>query len=190
MFICDIPAVDAELCEESQLGKFIVTATEEDKLSIYTTTVILNGVTKSSPVAYQVSKTGYYCVGAVPLTTEGVEGTDDVQYTGVVDFRNVFVGHLPAAEYPKILVSPPAASLPYAVSDSRESRSSTKLSPSSTSVSPSAGYSSASKTEPTSSPSSTTSPPRPSSSSSKCSPSPRTTDISIRAGTKESLEGC
>lgn len=26
-------------------------------------------------------------------------------YSGVVDFENVFVGHLPAAEYPKIWVS-------------------------------------------------------------------------------------
>lgn len=117
MFICDIPAVDADLCEESQLGKFIVTATEEDKVSIYTTTVILSGVTKSSPVAYQVSKTGYYCVGVVPLTTEGVERVEDVQYTGVVDFRNVFVGHLPAAEYPKILVSRLDTSLSYSVAD-------------------------------------------------------------------------
>lgn len=106
LYVCDIPAVDASLCKESQLGTFIVTAPKDEKTSIYTTMVTLNGATKSSPVAYQVSKTGFYCVGAVPLTTEGAEESGGVRYTGVVDFRNVFVGHLPAAEYPKILVSP------------------------------------------------------------------------------------
>jgi hypothetical protein len=32
---------------------------------------------------------------------DAVEGT---KFTGVVDFENVFEGHLPAAEYPKIPV--------------------------------------------------------------------------------------
>lgn len=70
------------------------------------------------PFRYQVKKTGYYCVGAVPVTisTGAAPSSDDIDsgssnttstttrtvYTGVVDFENVFKGHLPASEYPKI----------------------------------------------------------------------------------------
>lgn len=70
------------------------------------------------PFRYDVKKTGYYCVGAVPVTMstgaapssddmdEGTAGnntiTTSTTYTGVVDFQNVFEGHLPASEYPKI----------------------------------------------------------------------------------------
>lgn len=71
------------------------------------------------PFRYQVKKTGYYCVGAVPVTisTGATPSSDDLDegsnnststvrtrtaYTGVVDFQNTFKGHLPASEYPKI----------------------------------------------------------------------------------------
>lgn len=70
------------------------------------------------PFRYEVAKTGYYCVGAVPVTisTGAAPSSDDMDegtssnattttrttYTGVVDFENVFEGHLPASEYPKI----------------------------------------------------------------------------------------
>lgn len=70
------------------------------------------------PFRYEVPKTGYYCVGAVPVTisTGATPSSDDMDegtssnattttrttYTGVVDFENVFEGHLPASEYPKI----------------------------------------------------------------------------------------
>lgn len=66
----------------------------------------------TGPFRYPVSKTGYYCVGAVPVTFEQPQldmqdknssnPFSEVSYTGVVDFENVFKGHLPAAEYPKI----------------------------------------------------------------------------------------
>ncbi|KIR28122.1 major facilitator protein [Cryptococcus deuterogattii 99/473] len=62
----------------------------------------------SAPITYAVPKTGYYCVGIVPVTL--VNSRDDVQerrathaeYSGMVLFRNNFAGELPAVEYPKI----------------------------------------------------------------------------------------
>lgn len=65
----------------------------------------------SGPITYAVPKTGYYCVGIVPVTL--VNSRDDVQerrathaeYSGMVLFRNNFAGELPAVEYPKIHVS-------------------------------------------------------------------------------------
>ncbi|XAO22907.1 hypothetical protein I312_101682 [Cryptococcus bacillisporus CA1280] len=62
----------------------------------------------SGPITYAVPKTGYYCVGIVPVTL--VNSRDDVQerrathaeYSGMVLFRNNFAGELPAVEYPKI----------------------------------------------------------------------------------------
>lgn len=75
------------------------------------------GINKG-PFKYQVKKTGYYCVGAVPVTisTGAAPSADDIDagainsttgttrtiYSAVVDFQNTFEGHLPAAEYPKI----------------------------------------------------------------------------------------
>lgn len=79
----------------------------------------------TEPIHYEVPKTGYYCVGVVPVTLvkgdqaeqheRRVFHEDDVldprasnqrgSYEGVVTFRNQFQGELPAAEYPKIAVS-------------------------------------------------------------------------------------
>lgn len=76
------------------------------------------------PFRYNVTKTGYCaslplsvaatgtkdgtdCVGTVPVSI-GSAGDDtdplasSVQFNGVVDFENVFEGHLPATEWPKI----------------------------------------------------------------------------------------
>lgn len=73
-----------------------------------------NVKTYDEPIHYKVPKTGYYCVGVVPVTL--VKGDQAEQherraqnqrgsYQGVVTFRNQFQGELPAAEYPKIAVS-------------------------------------------------------------------------------------
>jgi hypothetical protein len=97
------------------LGKFIVTTTPEvsaNSTSIYTTAVRFpaglsqeDAVVNAGPFKYSVTKTGYYCVGAVPLSTElasdSYNSTILSTYTGVADFENTFIGHLPAAEYPK-----------------------------------------------------------------------------------------
>ncbi|WWC87461.1 uncharacterized protein L201_002350 [Kwoniella dendrophila CBS 6074] len=66
----------------------------------------------SAPINYAVAKTGYYCVGIVPVTlvnTKRSENSLDVrqspthaEYSGLVLFKNTFEGELPAVEYPKI----------------------------------------------------------------------------------------
>ncbi|KAF8846021.1 hypothetical protein BDN67DRAFT_1018676 [Paxillus ammoniavirescens] len=69
----------------------------------------------TSPIQYQVRKTGYYCAGKlkfsiVPVTvmspTTARQAPDGVPYhptyNGVVLFRNTFEGKLPATDYPKV----------------------------------------------------------------------------------------
>ncbi|KAL4070596.1 protein PTM1 [Scleroderma citrinum] len=64
----------------------------------------------TSPIQYQVRKTGYYCVAVVPVTvissTTRQVSTDIIPYhptyNGVVLFKNTFDGQLSAADYPKV----------------------------------------------------------------------------------------
>ncbi|KAI9632189.1 major facilitator protein [Dioszegia hungarica] len=63
--------------------------------------------TYDGPVRYQVAKTGYYCVGIVPVTlvnsrSVSARQATHAEYAGEVLFRNTFEGELPAVEYPKI----------------------------------------------------------------------------------------
>jgi hypothetical protein len=122
VYVCNLAAYQANLCTMDQLGSFIVNAPQDVSLnstSIYTTAVrfdtramlgdgteATNAGINSGPFKYPVSRTGYYCVGAVPVTISGSGedglGNASTTYTGVVDFINTFQGHLPAAEYPKI----------------------------------------------------------------------------------------
>lgn len=136
IFVCNLAAFRANLCKSEQLGQFIVDMPPGQLLnstSIWTTAVrfdsgvarpnIRNGTLGMSrsagPFKYNVPRTGYYCVGAVPVTvSSGQTGDEDAAYvpaadadgldtsgttfTGVVDFQNTFEGYLPAAEYPKI----------------------------------------------------------------------------------------
>ncbi|KAJ9094999.1 hypothetical protein QFC21_005792 [Naganishia friedmannii] len=67
-------------------------------------------------ITYAVPKTGYYCVGVVPVTLVNSRKrsalpvgplltqrqAEHAEYAGSVLFRNTFKGELPAAEYPKI----------------------------------------------------------------------------------------
>lgn len=111
------------VCTTEQLGQFIVStpvSITANSTSIYTTSVRFSRdmeqgseqTTNSGPFRYSVTKTGYYCVGAVPVTFGQTEDDSpvnpddylDTVYTGVVDFENTFEGHLPATEYPKIWV--------------------------------------------------------------------------------------
>ncbi|KAI5450888.1 hypothetical protein NCC49_002628 [Naganishia albida] len=56
-----------------------------------------------SAITYAVPKTGYYCVGVVPVTlVTSKRSAEHAEYAGSVLFKNVFEGELPAAEYPKI----------------------------------------------------------------------------------------
>nr|XP_019050058.1 major facilitator protein [Kwoniella bestiolae CBS 10118]OCF28988.1 major facilitator protein [Kwoniella bestiolae CBS 10118] len=65
----------------------------------------------SAPITYTVPKTGYYCVGIVPVTLvnarsdialESRQSPSHAEYSGLVLFKNTFEGELPAVEYPKI----------------------------------------------------------------------------------------
>ncbi|KAG8219491.1 lung seven transmembrane receptor-domain-containing protein [Butyriboletus roseoflavus] len=64
----------------------------------------------TSPIQYQVRKTGYYCIAIVPVTmmtpTAARQASTDVPlhptYNGVVLFKNTFDGELPAGDYPKV----------------------------------------------------------------------------------------
>ncbi|ORX36229.1 lung seven transmembrane receptor-domain-containing protein [Kockovaella imperatae] len=59
-------------------------------------------------IEYPVRKTGYYCVGVVPVTllnSRDISSRQDAthaEYSGLVTFQNTFEGQLPAVEYPKI----------------------------------------------------------------------------------------
>lgn len=130
MYVCNLAASEAGLCNADELGQFIVdmpSGVSINDTSVYTTAVRFDarasqgsssqslGVNKG-PFRYQVRKTGYYCVGAVPVTistgatpaSDGIDtgGSNDTTtittYSAVVDFQNTFEGHLPASEYPKI----------------------------------------------------------------------------------------
>lgn len=104
----------SNLCTESQLGTFITSVPEgsSDSSSIFTTSVRFDKVpgapaqsyTGTGPYRYDVTRTGYYCVGTVPLVVEGTASNSTSSYTGVVEFSNVFDGHLPAGEHPKVTV--------------------------------------------------------------------------------------
>lgn len=64
--------------------------------------------TYDGPIMYAVPRTGYYCVGVVPVTL--VESSrraiapsaSHAEYSGSILFRSTFEGELPAAEYPKV----------------------------------------------------------------------------------------
>ncbi|GAA5872115.1 hypothetical protein JCM1840_006322 [Sporobolomyces johnsonii] len=112
VYICTLSAQQDGLCDESQLGRFISSAPSSYNSSIWTASVRFDAVPSTpineadlqlgtGPYRYEVTKTGYYCVGAVPVVLEGARVNSS--YTGVADFENVYGGLLPASEYPKVL---------------------------------------------------------------------------------------
>ncbi|PLW21647.1 hypothetical protein PCANC_01096 [Puccinia coronata f. sp. avenae] len=117
VYVCTLDAIVQSLCTQAQLGEFIVSplpsGVKRDSLNIWTQRVKLEAKPipsdtgtpmGSGPFRYNVTKTGYYCVGAVPLTA-GLPSSSNATfstYTGVVAFENVFKGNLPAGEYPKV----------------------------------------------------------------------------------------
>ncbi|KAG8921000.1 hypothetical protein FRC02_000489 [Tulasnella sp. 418] len=57
------------------------------------------------PIHYEVKKTGYYCIGTIPVTVlhEGeTRKQAHASFTGNVLFRNSFDGYLAATDHPKI----------------------------------------------------------------------------------------
>lgn len=112
IYICTVEAQQKGFCTTEQLGQFVTSAAAPPESSFFTSAVRFDssaasdGSTTSSgrgPYRYDVSKTGYYCVGIVPVALEGAKSNST--FMSVVDFENVFEGHLPASEYPKVAVS-------------------------------------------------------------------------------------
>ncbi|GAA5986074.1 hypothetical protein JCM11641_005548 [Rhodosporidiobolus odoratus] len=110
-YICTLTAQQAGVCTEDQLGRFLTTASTPSNSSIFTSSVRFDTVSSAptnendqqlgtGPYRYNVGRTGYYCVGTVPVSLEAARVNST--FTGVVDFENAFVGHLPASEYPKV----------------------------------------------------------------------------------------
>ncbi|GAA5892607.1 uncharacterized protein JCM6883_007412 [Sporobolomyces salmoneus] len=110
IYVCTLAARQAGLCEYSQLGKFISTSPTNTSGSIWTASVRFDPVPSaplgeddakgSGPYRYEVPKTGYYCVGTVPISLE--QSRYNSTYAGVVDFETNYGGHLPGSEYPKL----------------------------------------------------------------------------------------
>lgn len=120
--MCTPSAVNNGLCTAENLGAFITTLPEGVQLSdtsIYTAPLTLGSTSSNttttirSPsfssrqvipgIRYDIKRTGYYCVGTVPVVPSAAEDATSTSFTGVVDFENVFDGHLPASEYPKVV---------------------------------------------------------------------------------------
>jgi hypothetical protein len=91
-YICNPQAVEGGFCNETDIGEWILAdnATEKSANLILTKAVHLKD---SSPIHYDITKTGYYCVGAFSYT--------DNDFVGVVEFREAY-GELPATQIPKL----------------------------------------------------------------------------------------
>ncbi|GAA5957944.1 hypothetical protein JCM10213_002267 [Rhodosporidiobolus nylandii] len=110
-YICTLSAQRAGLCQTADLGRFLTLPSTPANSSIFTTSVRFDTVTSApvndadkalgtGPYRYDIPRTGYYCVGAVPVALEAARVNSS--FTGVVDFENAFKGHLPGSEYPKV----------------------------------------------------------------------------------------
>lgn len=131
-YVCTSTSLQQGLCNESELGKFIVNSDNDDN-SIYTTAVRFNDIqvgpstTMSSssddvdidkggidrrelykanrgPFEYKVEKSGFYCVGTVPITLLGGNNNDNSHgsFVGLVEFKDSKFSELPAADIPKL----------------------------------------------------------------------------------------
>ncbi|KAJ4292173.1 Membrane protein ptm1 [Collariella sp. IMI 366227] len=92
--ICEQQFVDAGYCNQTDIGKFIISpnATAHSRNVILTKAIHLKD---SSPINYPITKTGYFCVLTNPFTD------DANKYEAIVEFRNAF-GELPATQIPKL----------------------------------------------------------------------------------------
>ncbi|KAK8058929.1 hypothetical protein PG994_009377 [Apiospora phragmitis] len=91
-YICDEPAIKGGYCNQTDAGKFILApnATAKSTNLILTEAVHLKD---AKPINYPISKTGYYCVGAIPYNIEN--------FAAAVEFREAY-GELPATQIPKL----------------------------------------------------------------------------------------
>lgn len=91
-YICDDENIQAKLCNDTQIGQFIVhpDAGGAGKSSIVTQAV---HVKEPPSIKYPIKRTGYYCVGTYGYSADA--------YKAVVQFRNAY-GELPAAQIAKL----------------------------------------------------------------------------------------
>ena len=91
-FSCNDANVQAGLCNEEELGSFILSAnaTEAAMNPIISRAIHLRD---PKPVNYPIKNTGYYCVGTYGYSAQ--------EYKAVVEFRNAY-GELPAAQIAKL----------------------------------------------------------------------------------------
>ncbi|KAK7747127.1 Membrane protein ptm1 [Diatrype stigma] len=90
--ICDDEAVQHGLCEESNVGEYILSPDAKEKAgnTILTEAVHINS---AQPINYPITKTGYFCIAAY--------GYSAPTFSGVVEFREAY-GELPATQIPKL----------------------------------------------------------------------------------------
>ncbi|KAI0480525.1 lung seven transmembrane receptor-domain-containing protein [Xylariaceae sp. FL0804] len=90
--ICDPENVAAGLCDESDVGEWILSAnaTEQSGNLILTQAV---HVKDAAPINYPIKKTGYYCVAGYAYSSQN--------FKGVIEFREAY-GELPATQIPKL----------------------------------------------------------------------------------------
>lgn len=91
-FICDDENIKANLCNETDIGAFIINPSAIDN----PTSPIINEAVHLKdphPIKYPIKRTGYYCV-----TTYGYSADE---YNALVVFRNSY-GELPAAQIAKL----------------------------------------------------------------------------------------
>jgi hypothetical protein len=90
-YICNDENVKASLCNNTQIGEFILNANHTQSRNPIISQII--HLKDPKPVQYSVSKTGYYCVGTFGFSSD--------QYKAAVEFRNAY-GELPAAQIAKL----------------------------------------------------------------------------------------
>ncbi|KFA63549.1 hypothetical protein S40285_00398 [Stachybotrys chlorohalonatus IBT 40285] len=90
--ICNKDFVRKGLCNETNIGEFIVApnATDKSNALILTKAVHLK---EAAPIHYPIKKTGYYCIVTDVFTAN--------EYNAVAEFRNAY-GELPATQIPKL----------------------------------------------------------------------------------------
>ncbi|KAI6091908.1 lung seven transmembrane receptor-domain-containing protein [Hypoxylon rubiginosum] len=90
--ICDNENVQAGLCNDTDIGKWILSpnATAKSESFILTDAIHLKAAV---PINYPIKKTGYYCIAAYGFNTK--------DFTGIVEFREAY-GELPATQIPKL----------------------------------------------------------------------------------------
>lgn len=97
-YVCTPLAVGQGLCSNEDLGQFITmgngTTIQKQRVDLGAAP----GIAEDKVITYPVKSTGYYCVGAVPMTVDGEHAT----FKGRVFFHNAFKGDLPGGEYPKL----------------------------------------------------------------------------------------